>query len=433
MNTNRIITSMTVCTLMASCSSPKNEQPNVILIMADDMGYECLGVNGAADYKTPVLDNLARTGANFTQCISQPLCTPSRVKIMTGMYNFRNYETFEYLNPETFSFGKLMKEAGYKTAIAGKWQLNGYIFNHAGGQDINRPYEHGFDEFCLWQVNKNKREGERYADPLIVKNGSEIAGLDDSYGPDVFADFVLDFIDRHEDEKFFIYYPMVLVHDPFVPTPDDREWENPENRYDGDTAYFKSMMSYTDKIVGRITRHLKEKDLFDNTLLIFTGDNGTHTRIFTRVDSGYYQGGKGSMTDAGTRVPLVVSWPDGMEGSFTYDGLVEFSDFFATLNDLAGLEHTSDGKSLLPLLKGETESHRERVFVHYEPGWGNFPNGRFIRNLEYKLYHDGRFYHISGDPLEQNPLDTTNLSPQLLTLKRNLEMELKEFPPPGFE
>ena len=104
-------------------------RPNVILIMADDMGYECLSSNGSLSYKTPVLDALAEEGIRFTNCYSQPLCTPSRVKIMTGKYNYRNYEKFGYLNPDELTFGTVMKNAGYKTCIAGKWQLNGISGN----------------------------------------------------------------------------------------------------------------------------------------------------------------------------------------------------------------------------------------------------------------------------------------------------------------
>ena len=103
------------------------EKPNIVLIMADDMGYECLGSNGSTEYKTPNLDRLAREGLRFNNCYSQPICTPSRVKIMTGKFNSRNYEEFAYLNPNQKTFGNLLQEAGYATCIAGKWQLNGRL------------------------------------------------------------------------------------------------------------------------------------------------------------------------------------------------------------------------------------------------------------------------------------------------------------------
>ena len=116
-----------ICSMQMACQTQQihTSKPNVILIMADDIGFECLSINGSTSYKTPVLDSLALNGINFTNAISQPLCTPSRVKIMTGKYNFKNYDYFTYLNPKEKTFGNLFKENGYKTAVVGKWQLNG--------------------------------------------------------------------------------------------------------------------------------------------------------------------------------------------------------------------------------------------------------------------------------------------------------------------
>ena len=149
-------------------------KPNVILIMADDMGYECLGSNGSTSYATPKIDALGEEGIRFTHCISQPLCTPSRVKIMTGLYNYRNYEYFDYLNPSQRTFGNIMHEAGYATCIAGKWQLNGISYKDEvpNWNDSLRPHHFGFDEYCLWQLTKPRSEGERYAHPTIQQNGS---------------------------------------------------------------------------------------------------------------------------------------------------------------------------------------------------------------------------------------------------------------------
>ncbi len=203
----------------ASCKDQSEALPNIILIMADDMGYETTGFNGGLSYSTPVLDRLASEGIRFTNCYSQPLSTLSRVKMMTGKYNFRNYEHFGYLNPDEFTFGIMMKNAGYNTCIAGKWQLNGLNRNNPGNQDVSRPYNFGFYEYCLWQLHNTRAKGERYANPLITQNGEDLPRDKDAYGPDVFSNYINDFIDRNVNEKFFIYYPMVLPHDPFVPTP----------------------------------------------------------------------------------------------------------------------------------------------------------------------------------------------------------------------
>ncbi len=218
-NRLRIFVLLIIAFCISSCEK-KEQLPNIVLILADDMGYECLGCNGSTEYQTPNLDRLAAEGIRFEHCYSQPLCTPSRVKIMTGQYNFRNYEDFGYLNPNQKTFANLLKDAGYATCIAGKWQLNGLNRNNPGNQDVNRPFHFGFDEYCLWQLHHQKKDGERYADPLITQNGKDLPRKSDLYGPQIFADYICDFIDRKSDKPFFVYYPMVLVHDPFVPTPD---------------------------------------------------------------------------------------------------------------------------------------------------------------------------------------------------------------------
>ena len=188
--------------LFTSCSKTEEKLPNIVLIMADDMGYECLGVNGSTEYQTPNLDRLANKGIHFEHSYSQPLCTPSRVKIMTGKYNFRNYEDFGYLNPNQVTFGNLLKDAGYATCIAGKWQLNGLYSKREGHLDVNRPYEFGFDEYCLWQLVHGRGEGERFANPLITQNGEDLPRDPDAYGPQVFTDYICNFIDRKAGQPF---------------------------------------------------------------------------------------------------------------------------------------------------------------------------------------------------------------------------------------
>ena len=147
--------------LIISCSNePSEEKPNIILIMADDMGYECLSAYGSTSYKTPRLDEMAASGVRFENCVSQPLCTPSRVKIMTGKYNYRNYEYFGYLGTDEYTFGNLMQDAGYATCIAGKWQLNGLAYQDeiSDWNDSSKPNKLGFDEYCLWQLTQPRKE-----------------------------------------------------------------------------------------------------------------------------------------------------------------------------------------------------------------------------------------------------------------------------------
>ncbi len=421
-----------------SCTGPEQDRenerrlpPNVILIMADDMGYECLGTYGSAEYDTPNLDRLAEKGVRMDHCYAQPLCTPSRVKIMTGKYNARNYTYFGYLNPGEKTFGNMMKEAGYATCIAGKWQLNGIYHDLEGCLDRTRPYHFGFDEYCLWQLDKTKNEGrERYGNPLIVQNEKELGNMQDKYGPDVFCDYILDYMERKKDTNFFVYYPMVLVHSPFVPTPESEEWADTSLRYKSDTAFFSDMMHYTDKIVGRITGKLESLGLFEHTLLIFTTDNGTHRSIYSDMRDGTtIRGGKGLMTDVGTRVPMIARWKGHTLEGAVLDAPVDFSDFLPTLAGLAGHdpgdEYGRDGKNFLSLITGSDGEPKEYIYMYYEPDWGSFPTGEFVRDRQYKLYGDGRFFDVLNDPLEKEPLDGRELTPRQSQLKNRFREILK--------
>lgn len=416
-------------------SGSENKLPNVVLMMADDMGYECLGCNGST-YRTPHLDRLAADGLRFEHCYSQPLCTPSRIKIMTGKYNFRNYIEFGYLHPEERTFGHLLQAAGYRTCIAGKWQLNGIAYGLPGSKDTARPRAAGFDRTCLWQVTKQKKLGERYADPLIEVDGEVRPHMKGKYGPQVFADFVCDFIEENREQPFFVYFPMVLTHDPFVPTPDTAEWSSGD-RYQDDPKFFGDMVTYADKVVGQIDAKLEEVGVRENTILIFTADNGTHSRISTPMHDGrVVVGGKGTMPNAGTHVPMVVSWPGTAPAGKVQRDLIDFSDFYATLADVAGVAATEagesgDGRSFLPQLRGEVGNPRRYAICHYDPRWGQLGRhrGRYVRDQVYKLYLDGRLYNVPGDVLEQHPLpESTETAANRAQLQAVLD-ELPEWNP----
>ena len=413
--------------IFSSCQ--KDERlPNIVLIMADDMGYECLGCNGSTEYKTPNMDRLATEGIRFENCYSQPLCTPSRVKIMTGQYNFRNYEDFGYLNPNQKTFANYLKEAGYTTCIAGKWQLNGLNRNNPDNQDVNRPHHFGFDEYCLWQLNRQRSEGERYADPLITQNGKDLQRDAEGYGPQIFSDYIVDFIRRKSGEPFFVYYPMALVHDPFVPTSESPEWQDPTRRYEQDTAYFADMMAFTDKIVGKIEKELKDNGLWENTLFIFTADNGTNVKVMSKTTYGKVKGGKGLSLNTGNHVPMIVSWPEKMIACCSENALVSFADFLPTFCEVAGisLENVkTDGKSLVPIITGE-KSVQDEIFIHYSPRWGNRVHDRWVMDGKYKLYQDGRFYDTSKDTLEKHVVESPTMEEQEIKTKFQNILDEKE-------
>ena len=420
--------------VLINCNSKDElmQKPNVILIMADDIGFECLSINGSTSYKTPVLDSLALNGINFTNAISQPLCTPSRVKIMTGKYNFRNYEHFTYLNSNQKTFGNLFKENGYKTAIVGKWQLNGIKIKAVEkkiSQDNKRPYEFGFDEYSLWQLTKTKDQGERFANPLIEQNGKFLTRNENAYGPDIVSDYAVDFIKRNKENPFFIYYPMLLVHDPFVPTPDSPEWQSLETRSEKNNKYFVDMVAYMDKIIGKIVDELEAQGIAENTLLLFVGDNGTHPRIISQTENGSIRGGKGNTISHGVNVPMVASWPAIIKKSKSYSGLVNFNDFYATFSDILNVENSGDGESLMQILKNKETLKREIVNIYYDPMWGNSRyRNVFSQTERYKLYQNGEFFDMDKDVLETNPLNDVDLSESVQIIKDKLVSELEFFP-----
>lgn len=394
--------------------------PNIILILADDIGYECLGANGSTFYKTPRLDALAQSGIRFSQAHSQPLCTPTRVKLMTGQYNFRNYTAFGYLDPAQPTFAQALKQVGYATAIAGKWQL---------GFDSSLPAHFGFDEYCLWQLSYKKKEGERYANPLIERNGETLPRNPDRYGPDVFVEFAMDFVARKKDGPFLLYFPMALVHDPFVPTPDTDGWAG--DRYDEKNPYFADMVTYMDKNVGRLVDQVASLGLSEKTLFLFIGDNGTNRGISSPFQGRTIQGGKGTMTDAGTHVPMLAWWPGAIKPGGVFDGLIGLEDFFPTLLETAAVSDYSghlDGRSFLPLLKGGDYTPKPWLFCHYDPRWGrnNAFRGRFARTERYKLYADGRFYDVAADPEERSALDAVAVTPELAQTRATLQQVLDD-------
>jgi len=217
-------------------------RPNVVIILADDLGYECVGANGGTSYATPHLDRLAREGMRFEHCYAQPLCTPTRVQLMTGIYNQRNYVRFGFLDPAATTFAHLLRGAGYRTCVAGKWQLG-------GGPDA--PEHFGFDEHLLWQLTVRK---SRYPNPTLERDGKVVEHRDGEYGPDLASDFIADFLRRHRERPFLVYYPMILPHWPFEPTPDSADWDPQApgvGQGQGKPRYFADMVRYTDKLVGK--------------------------------------------------------------------------------------------------------------------------------------------------------------------------------------
>ena len=397
-------------------------KPNIILILADDLGYETIGANGGTSYRTPVLDKLAATGVRFTHCFVQPLCTPTRVQLMTGRYNVRNYINFGNMDPQAVTFGNLLKQAGYATCIAGKWQL---------GQDVELPKNFGFDESCLWQ---HTRRPPRYANPGLEINGVEKDFTNGEYGPDLVNDYALDFIARHKDEPFFLYYPMMLTHAPYQPTPDSPDWDPKAmgEQVNDRPEHFADMVAYMDKLVGKLVARLDSLGIRDNTLILFVGDNGTGRGTRSMMGDRLVVGGKGTTTDAGMHVPLIANWPGNVFAGGVCADLVDSTDFLPTLLDAAGTTPPSDvkldGRTFLPQLLGAEGQPREWVYSWYSPRQSADMTVReFAFNHRFKLYRTGEFFDLSKDPEEKQPLEVASLDGEAAAAAKLLQGALDQF------
>lgn len=411
------------CLLLAiGAASAAARQPNIILIMADDLGYETITANGGESYQTPQLDRLAATGMRFDECYVQPLCTPTRVELMTGMSNIRNYIRFGVIDPNATTFAHLLKNAGYATAIAGKWQL---------GREKDLPQRLGFDESCLWQ---HTRRPSRYASPGLEYNGEERDFRNGEYGPDLVNDFALDFITRHKDKPFFLYYPMLLTHGPYQPTPDSKEWDP---KFDGNEQasrnpkHFGEMVAYMDKLVGKVAAKVDELGLRDDTLIIFLGDNGTGPGTMSQFKGQPYRGGKGTTTARGMHVPLIVNWTGHVPAGKVNDDLVGSVDFLPTLGEAAGVELprtvTLDGQSFLPQALGQAGVPREWLYTWYSSNGSEADKVEFARTKTHKLYRRGRFYDLTKDPFEEaDPLREEQLTGDQAEIAKQLRAVLEQ-------
>lgn len=392
-----------VCLVGTAANAGK--RPNLVVIMSDDMGFENLSCYGSMVYQTPHIDALAASGMRFLHAHSQPLCTPSRVQIMTGIYNNRNYLRFGILDSAQITFANLLRDAGYATAIGGKWQLEG---------DYEGVRSFGFDRHCLWQLN---RRPSRYPNPGLEIDGERKDFKNGEFGPDIINSYLCDFIRsrKGKDEPFLVYYPMLLPHWPFVPTPDHPDydpkmWREATNEPRGTymtQKYWDAFVRYTDKMVGQIVATLEETGQRDNTLILWTADNGTHTGIVSEFQGRPYPGGKGSTKDNGTHVGFIASWPGVIKPGQTSDALVDFSDVLPTLTDVAGIATPkgTDGASLLPVFQGKSETRKkDAIYCWYEHKGLRANASQHARDQRHKLYATGKFFDTVADPDEKHDL-----------------------------
>jgi arylsulfatase A len=341
---------------------------------------------------------------------------------MTGLSNVRNYINFGTLDTRSVTFANLLKAKGYSTCITGKWQL---------GQGLDLPKNFGFDEYCLWQ---HTRRPPRYANPGLEINGVEKNFNRGEYGPDLVNDYALDFIKRQQGKPFLLYYPMMLTHSPYQPTPDSKDWDPKAmgEQVHQKPEHFGDMVTYMDKLIGKLVSQLETLGLREETLILFLGDNGTGRGTRSLMGERVVMGGKGSTTISGMHVPLIASWPGKIAAGKVCSDLVDTTDFLPTLLEATGTaappEHKFDGQSFFPQLRGEVGKPRSWLYAWYSPRQSNDKDvAEFAYDHRFKLYRNGEFYHLVNDPAEKQPLAVSSLEGEAAAAAIRLQAALDQF------
>lgn len=387
-------------------SSFAAERPNIVLILADDLGVECLSAYGGTSHKTPHLDRLVKEGMRFTHCFSNPLCSPSRGTLLTGRYPFQNglkvvlhskSQENIYLRPSQPSYVRQLKQHGYATQLVGKWHVS---LEHKH----NTIREFGFDHYQTWGIFDDKGEKTtRYWNPFLMRDGRIIADeIKSRYGPDVDLEVYLDFIKSNAKNKtpFLAQYATCLPHYPWEPTPDskDQGYRAPNAAHKGDPKFFPDMLAYLDKQIGKMLQTLDELGIAENTIVLFLADNATDRDLVNSWGDGKrIDGGKGTLTDRGTHIPLIVRWPGRIHAGSSCKDLVDLSDIFPTLCELTGAklpEEKIHGRSFAPQLFGKSGQPRE--WIHIQNA-----DARQVRNRDYMLDNKDQLHRVV--PLGEAP------------------------------
>lgn len=395
----------------STSNAPRNEKPNIVLILADDQGWGDLGISGNNNLATPNIDAIANNGVTFDHFYVSPVCSPTRAELLTGRYFPRVgvYSTSsggERLNLDETTLAEVFKQAGYATAAYGKW--------HNGMQPPYHPNARGFDDFYGFCSG----HWGNYFSPMLEHNGEIVKG--DGFIIDDLTNKGLDFMDRNKERPFFLYLPYNTPHSP-MQVPDeywnrfkDRElalkYHGEEEENENFTKAALAMVENIDYNVGRVIDRLRDLELEENTLVIYLSDNGPNG---WRWNAGM-RGRKGSTDEGGVRSPLVMQWKNQLPKGKHISEIASSIDILPTLSDLAQIEVNTlkplDGKSLKPLLMDDRPAWDARVVYNH---WNS---GTSIRTQQYRLDSKDRLYDMEMDGGQ-----TTDLSGKLPQLTDSLK------------
>jgi len=391
-----------------------DKKPNIIFILADDYGVGEVGCYGADNYKTPNIDQLARTGVRFTHAYTPSLCGPSRACILTGRYLFRtgatNQDSTGRMKPSVETMmPNVLKPAGYVTAAIGKW-----------GQLPLDPADFGFDYYLKFTGSgiywNTQDKGKTY-----LVNGEERVLHDKEYMPDVMHQHVIDFITKHRDQPFYLYYSMSHVHTEILPTPDSAA--------DSKDIYADNI-TYMDMLVGKLIAELDRLKLREKTLIVFFGDNGTAGGRANRATIGgkRLSGQKGTMLEGGSLEPLIVNWPGVAPAGKVNHDMVDSTDFVPTFAELAGAKlprnKVLDGRSFTAQIRGEKGKPREWIFIQLAGMW-------YAREAGWKLNQAGELFDMSNSPFEEKLVAVDTKEPAAIAARKRLQAALDQLNPAG--
>lgn len=340
------------------------EKPNILFILADDIGYEKLGCYGGVNTFTPNLDEMATKGVIFTKTYGSPVCTPSRMSIYTGCYTPRHKHTTvlpvhlgtkEYVdfNNQFTTYAQLLRDSGYQTSVTGKWQLATLEYHPEHCKSA------GFDSWCVWQIWKDGEKTKRYWAPTLNRDGQIINATESDFGPNLLTQYVIDRMKAAKiaNQPFLIHHNIMLPHVPIVKTPNEIE--------SGEEASLDHMIAYMDKQVGILLDAINEMGLSSNTYVFFVGDNGTDVITPRMTRNGQVTGGKRTLNDGGTHLPFIALAPGRIPANNKINDLIDFADFFPTLCELASVPIPTnvapDGISFVNLLTGKGPGQRQWV------------------------------------------------------------------------